>query len=689
MKLRHGGSCGLRIGLWLSVLSLAVPLGEALADDTLAARVPADVGLFVEVADADDLLVMLTEPHVWASLAELAGQPADITEAGIWRLRLRQTIGMEPAEAIRVLLSRRVAFVGEGPGRAQDAVVLCEPSRDPRRLLDGWRAVPLPIPGRTSVYLLPNRIGVALQDRLLMFGDNTPSDGMFARLVAFADEGRPEPLAQDPVYRALLARVPRRPDGVFFARLGKGSPLITGTTQPSTRPTASAQHALLPGPLYGSSNMLVSLHRDEELLHFTAAGDGVLPNRETGPGLVRMVQRLPSRTLAVWGSHVYYPTFFALGSELPERNVFRLALELQEKSGVLRRLTDALGDETCVALGAVRTDHGLTRNAPPPPALALLVKTSEPDQALAALSNLVQASASFYNLLSLKVGLPNTLPAVESLDLDGARAQRLDLTGLLGEQPGEHPLDALHVCWAIHEDVLVVASHSDWLRQIIETRRHRGPDLSNALRLTRRPISVRSGTLCVLQSGPIADLGQLWLDYFQKHAPDVLEERWWRQRQAIEQRARLGIRVTELSEEQRLRVASVETMSPSDGVLKIGDVILGCNGRPFESSQPIREIQEGLKSRPNARWFDLTIERDGIRQAVRVAFPFFNGAQMLRRAAAIGKVAQRLVYHDDVRPDGTSAGHLTIELRRDMTPLFSFERSPRETTSKPGRTDRG
>ena len=85
----------------VGVLALSQP-GQARAEESLARHVPAEVGLFVEARGAGDLLTRFTDPQVWSTLAELAGQPARPEEVAEWRRRIRQTVKMEPEEAIRV-----------------------------------------------------------------------------------------------------------------------------------------------------------------------------------------------------------------------------------------------------------------------------------------------------------------------------------------------------------------------------------------------------------------------------------------------------------------------------------------------------------------------------------------------------------------------------------------------------------
>ena len=209
------------------VVAACVCPAYALDDESLARLVPADVGLFVEARDADDLLIPLTEEQVWITLAELAGQPARPEDAREWRRRIHDTIKMEPKIAIEVLFSQQVAFVGQGPGRSQDAVVLCRPTDaiPIDGLLRMWAAKPWPDVGASDVYRLRNNIGLAVRDRTLIFGDGLPREGMFRRVVKFNTPRSGAGLADDPTYQQLLARVPANPDGILFARMGRACTL--------------------------------------------------------------------------------------------------------------------------------------------------------------------------------------------------------------------------------------------------------------------------------------------------------------------------------------------------------------------------------------------------------------------------------------------------------------------------------
>jgi hypothetical protein len=654
------------------------------AEDSLARSVPANVGLFAEIRGAGDLLTALTDPQIWTTLAELAGQPAQPEDVVKWRRRISQTVKMEPEEAIRVLFARGVAFVGEGAGRSQDAVVLCRPAQDVSapELLKKWDARRIRPPRRPATYQLYGNIGVAEHEGVLFFGDLLPADGMFRRMQRFTSEARPEALADDPVYKRLLARVPPNPTGVLFVRLAQAAPLLVPTvppgSQPSTRPAtqASTQPTLhptwsdLPGPFRNAENVMLALHREGPLLHFTAVGDANASHKPPLAGPLQLIGKLPEHTLLAWEGHVGYSDLAAAVMQLPEQNLVRSVFQLQEQIEALDRFVKALGTDTCLAVGPVFPAQR-SPDAPPFPAAALLVATRDPAIAGREVRNVVNAGLAAYCVFAITHNLPLLLP-ISDTRLGGTPAFVLDLSPLL-KPTAKAGIGEVHLCWAVHDNVLIIASHLDWLRQIVAAREGQAPNLSKAIQISAVKPTFSGANAIVAQSGPISDIGKLWLDYLRRVKPEVFEESWWRDRQPGGSDVRIGINVTADPANRRLRVDEVFENQPAYRRLKPGDFIIGYDNRRFETDDVATEIRTAIQQRPNARWLDLLIERDGHRaRQLRLPMPFINPMEALQRVIGIGKVAQRAVYHDDQSDAAGPRGFLTIELRTSEKPLFEF-----------------
>lgn len=688
--------------LWLAPLAVAARAGDVSAGEareSLARRVPAEVELFIEGRRVGDLLLPLTEPQAWLALAELAGQPASVDETDQWRGRIRETIGMEPADAVRTLLAEQFAFVAEGLWRAQDGVLLCRPATDAQTLRERWQ--PQPTAGRTSLYLLPNRVGVAAPEGLLVFGDAAPRAGMFQRMVDFLDAPDAARLADDPLYQRLLARVPEHPDAVLFARLptrpvpaAATRPVITPETdtpptiapetesQPATPPETTTPAATapadapdeqaatpgaiqLPGPLRGAGNILLALHRQDGRLRFSAVGDGPVRRRVAATAVAPLVARLPERTLFAWGLHLEHAALLRAVEAMPPRSLLRLVVQINESSGNIERLVGALDPATCLAVGTVEPPTRAP-GAPPLPAVACLIAVKSPEAASVEFGAFVEVTSSFFNLLALRLG-GHAVPSIEPHAVADVTAFRLDLSGLIQGQPGAGAVGEVHLCWAVDGDVLIVASHSAWLGEVIAARRGAArPSVSESF--PPSPLDAQCETVFFARAAAVAELGARWLAYLETAAPEVLSEDWWRARQPGGGRMRLGIQVTELPDERRLRVTAVGRDVPAAGALREGDEIIGCDGQRFATSQPVRELRTAMVNRPHARWLDLLVQRDGNTLSRRVPLPFVDPVQWLRRLVALGRLAERVTYYDHVLEEAGARGFLTIELSAPVVP---------------------
>lgn len=628
--------------------------------ESLAHRVPADIGLFAEARAADDLLLPLIEPELWTALAEAVGQPARPEDVAAWREQIARTVKFDPDVAIRLLFSRRVAFVGEGLGRTQDAVVLCRPMEGARieDLLRIWQAQPVESAQAAGIsapelYRLALNIGLVSKDGLLLFGDLRLPQGMFKKVAGFLRDPNGPALADDAAYRALLARVPAEADGVLFARLSPGAARSAAASQAVDDGLRMPD---LPGPLRGAANVLFALQRQGPRLHFTAVGDAPPGTRKAVGSGDPLLPRLPRATLLAWDGRVEYADALAAIRRLPENNALRLLVQTQAQGAVLDDFVASLRPRACVALGVV----GEVGPIPPTPALALLIPTRDANLTADGFTKLVGGLAAQYSLVALASGQPAL--ELKRAPLGAAEVRSIDLTPLLAPQIAELARNP-ELCWIAVDDVLVVATHLDWLTRIVDARRGRGRSFAAILDLTAQRPTSDCETLFAAHSGAVAELTSLWLEAIRQRAPEVMNEAWWRANQPRSGRVRLGIDGVQDHAKRRLKVTSVAPGTPSDGVLRTDDVIVGCNGKHFATSQPVKELTEGIDHRPHARFVELLVEREGVLIALRLAVPFVDPIQALKRVVAIGGLVRRAVYFDDIPDRGGARGLLTLELR--------------------------
>lgn len=653
-------------GIAACLLTAASAAAQPPQDPSLAERVPADVGLFVEARGAGDLLQPLTEPQIWSTLAELAGQPAEPADVAEWTARIRRTIHMEPAEAIRVLLARQVAFVGPAPGRSPDAVALCRPAGQMSlpELLARWKARPIALEGAPA-YQLAGGVAVAVLEDALAFGDPRQPDGMLRSLARARFTPEQPALAHDPAFAALLRRVPPQPTALLFARLARPTAPIASTASVPTHAPGSAPAAPLTATApaqrsRAARNLLIAMHRQERRLRFSIVSDAQAhpPSAAEAPQALLLPQ-LPADTLAAWQGRIDPRRIAAALRALPPQHVLRVVLNLLEQRGSTDRLLGALDGEFCLALGTVRPP-GRPEGAPPVPALALLAVARDELTAARETNALFEAVVTVHDFLSLARGLP-PLPRSRETPIAGVPAVVLDLSQLISPQDGGL-VGELHLCWTVHEHLLMIATHANWLEAILRSSGDEQPHFQGTLALDADSLPGEFDNLLALDSVRTCAVGRQWLSYLERTNPAVLEESWWRQRQPGGGEVTLGIEVVPEVEARRLRVASVQEDGPSAGFLRAGDSLVGAEKRRFGPGDLVAQIRTAIRQRPHARWVELLRERDGVISVVRIPVPFVNPVQVLRQFLALGGAARRLVYYDTSVDPAGPFGLLTVDL---------------------------
>lgn len=644
------------------VFGAFAPLELRAADESLAALTPADTGLFVELRNSQDLLTPLLDPYLWTTLAELAGQPATPELTADWRKQVESAVKMTPEEAVRTLLSRQVAFAGLGPGRSQDGLLLCRPVVESTvdQLLARWNGRALNDGVQPVAQQLSGAIGVVAQDGAFLFGDLRPPRGMLKRARQRIANNGPS-LATNPRYTRLLGRLTEKMDGVLFARLRAGATSkpasAPATSQTSSAPASRNAWRDWPGPLESADNVLVGMRRDGSRLHFTIVSDA--PPEDT-PRVERdgvRLEQLPETTLFAWRGDVDFSALRSTIDNLPQRNAIRAALSLPDQLGALDRLSESLGRRTGFALGFLPHSHD--SELPPTPVAALLVTVKNAELATEEFANVARGWVALLDLLALARG-GATSSQIEDIEVaPGITGQRVDL-GRLAPPNVIEALGRLEFCWAIDGEALLIASHVEWLREIVAARHSDEKPFLTAANLDDRAIPTDAETVMVLQSGGLGDLASAWLDYLKVKAPQILDEKWWRRMQPSG--ARLGVNVEQDVAEKRLKVTTVHAGSAAAGVLQVGDYVVGCEGKRFNTTEPIREINDAIQNRAHSGWVSLAIARNGTPRLITLPIAYFYPIETLHRVTAIGRLTETVLYHDDRRDSAGPRGTLTVEM---------------------------
>lgn len=639
-----------------ALLAAAPLIAQDKSDQSALTRlVPADIGLYVEARLAEELIIQLTEPHIWSGLANLVGQPATPDDVEEWRRRIRATVGMEPARAVRALFGERVAFVARSPDRAVDPVVLCRPTGVDaddflRRLGKAEsRSIDPTDPRAPVIWALGGNLGVAALGKTLAFGDAVAPDALLRRIATFASRSETrESLAESATFRKLARRADEsEAHAILFARLSSDrSPPMTLA------------------PFRAAESVLVTMREQRGAMRFTIVGDQPERSRPTSPArAVELLARLPRATLFAWSRAFDYAAvrkdFEALPARAPVRQITeQLGLDAPEILGALR------GD-TCVAIGPGAAQG----EAPPPPAVALLLRC-KPQPLLDALETLTNTAVPLINIAALRRGTaPLAAPTTERIE--GAEVFALELAGL-ADLLNAPTLRKATLCWTASDDLLIVATDRAWLREIIAAQRG-AASLAESFDRVGHGLEPRGETTFYANAGAISDLSHRWLRHLQNVAPGSIENVWWRPPGAG--RPRLGVDVNEDVEKLRLEVTKVTPGLPCDGRLRPGDIILGVSGKRF-ATRPIHELTAAVDHPPAGRWIELLIEREGAIIAQRIPMPGIDPVDALKRIAALGGVARQLFYQDELTPEG-AVGRLTIELQKPGSSQPPEDHAPR------------
>ncbi|MCA9244847.1 MAG: hypothetical protein KDA32_12880 [Phycisphaerales bacterium] len=631
----------------LATLALSIAPQAGAQNDvdksSFAKLVPADVGLYVEARLAEELIIQLTEPHIWSGLANLVGQPATPDDVEEWRRRIRATVGMEPARAVRALFGERVAFVAGSPDRAVDPVVLCRPSGVEaddflRRLgrKDSQSLNPAD-PKGPVIWALGGNLGVvSIGNRAMAFGD-IATDAMLRRVATFALKSDPrESLMGDDVFRKLAQRADEsEAHAILFARLNAIS-------------TAAPFTAL--APFRDASAMMVTMREQRGVMRFTLVGDQSKVDAPPERGRsVELLGRLPRASLVAWSRSIDYAALKSAYEALPERTPVRQIAAQLNLDGA--EILGALRGDTCVAIGPGAPEG----DAPPPPAVAVLLRAN-PRPLTDALDTFANTAVPLFNIAALRRGTP-PLVAPTTERIEGAEVTSFELSGV-ADLLNASALRKVTLCWTATDDLLIVATDRAWLREVLAAQRC-ATTLSDAFDRAEHKLSSRGETTIYANAGGISDLAHRWLRHLQTTAPDAIEGVWWPAPGAG--RPRLGIDVNENTERLRLDVTKVAAGLPCEGRLRVGDAIVGVSGKRFTES-PIAEMT-AVVDHPPGRWIELLVEREGGLITQRIPMPGIDPIDALKRVAALGGVVRQAFYQDEPTPEGP-VGSLTIELQR-------------------------
>ena len=572
----------------------------------LTRYVPTRAHVYLSARGLQSLTDVLQSAHAWRAFSLVGfpvhddGPPPDLV------VEISRLLGIDPAHA-RELAEAEIGVIAGGgvdPARAIWLVRFRDPS-----VVDRW----YPPSGRTAratagsaqKFRMKDGLIVGVRDDVMLVGRRWPGDAVL--LDAFrALQGDDVPVLETSAGYQELAR--HLPD--HWRAFGYGRWEVPD-------PKAAEEHAGKPGELPVAEardsvgRLAVALYENEQGLDIAVRG--AIPHewasQRIEPHAVERMLQLPSSTVAglvfrpSWSALTSPPTstVTALGDRFL-RFITRLYNVAPESVGPLPRI----GPHMVIAWDQ---DLSVAGNAPE---LAVLIESDDPPRLRDALAGLF---ANWKMLVERHGGaLPQDM-RIETTEHLGQTIMSLSWGGLARESalPAARLLEGLTPSWVATDNWLVVGLSSAHVERIADAQRGLVLPIG-ALADTRRFQRLRSGSTLTLfaQASLAAAVIDRWVTAAAEGAPSLLGASWRSAiagGSAVAPRRTLGISARQ--EDGAAVVTAVRENGASDGVLQVGDRILGIDGQLLDLAAPNADLRRRVGESAASAGPLLRIEREG------------------------------------------------------------------------------
>ncbi len=617
-------------------LAMAADAPDAsLRAGALAAGVPVDARLFLEVRDAAGLShtpagEALGEVLAWLMAQVKSDKKGQVAGDKGWRQLFAGALGLKDDRVVELLLSGRIAVAADRWEDLSAAILLAEPADV--ALLEQILA-PSRVATRQGERVRRYRLGrnqeLVCDDRIVVVGRFKGEHDLYPRTLKLLESDRGVCLADLAEFRERANEVP--PGARAFLYIG--SNLRSGAVA-----EASAAGWSLLGPQLKATAMSVQLSARGLVMETTGRRVTPLtsmPAAHEPP--VDMMLFLPSSAVAAWT----YPVDYAgelrhLRSARPQGAVsfYLQVLELGMQPNVIETgLVSHLKGDTVFMIGRLPVQpRGAARDQDTilMPTFALLVGVDDTEIVDGTLEEM---AANLLRLANLPAG-PNSRVAIHSETLSAADEatiiRSIPLVNLLPAGTVRDLLESVELSWTVADQKLVVATHRETVRQIVRAFRGETPlmpadAIQQAMRRERSPRRVPE-MVFVAQPGAVAEMIDSWLGYVERSHPEMLEPQWWRQmrRQYGGSQVQLGIRPATGTAAGVVLVSQTIPKFPAHGRLMPGDEIIAIDGRPLAPERPMQSLRDGIITRANDDRLRLTIKRRGREMVVDIPMPVSN-----------------------------------------------------------------
>ena len=614
----------------------------------LACHVPVDARLFVEIGNTQTLSSMPAGTALSDVLALLVAQVKASGEATAsapaftgWRKLLSDALGLKDERAATLLLDGRLAIAADDWTALDSAVLIAQP-RNPTALETQLKSRKVSDDSQPGLRQFRLDLGyeMAGDGRVYIVGRKTREGSLHSRCLRLLANEPGVPLTELVEFRERMSEVPANSQVVLYL----------GTNQrrsgPATQPAGEWWPILSPpvrsvaiGAVLTEEGVAV------ETTGRLAAAQDFPPH--TPP--VDALLFLPPSAIFAWSYPFNYVNEYRRFTTGPTQSLQRLYLDILQwglpagklENDLLRHL---VGDTVCVVARVPVYPKGRAANNPLlMPTFAFAVETNDPEK----VDDTLRQIAS--NMLRL-ANVPSTPERAIQLEEEPLRPSP-SAHGNNGEFEADPPsaacgtlhaiplsrlyppglyrelFGAAELSWAICDGWLVMGTHRETVRQIVDARRGRSPLMSaDALQQAMRrgqPPRRFPDMVLLAQPGVASEVIDSWLNYIGRNHPEMLEPKWWQQirRQSEATQVQLGIVPAPGSANGEVEVAEVLPDFPAATLLQVGDHVTAVNGQKLDLDRPLQSLKDRMATREHDDCVRLTVLRNGENRDIDIPLP--------------------------------------------------------------------
>ncbi|MHC4442957.1 MAG: PDZ domain-containing protein [Planctomycetota bacterium] len=615
---------------WVSVYpeqaSAYLPPGQP----SLAEHVPGDVQLYVELRDTKGLsktpvgaalMSMLTDVLAGSTIAAQT-QPAGDR---YWQELAAKTLGLPVAEIADLLFTGRLAIAAEDWNKIGDAVLIVKPD-DPLALERKCKVIRVKETDDKPVrrYRLAHQHELACNGKIVVVGMRSKRLNLYARTIRLLTDQRGIMLNDLADFRERMSALPVKSQIVIYASTGRASPTQKGLN-------------IQLWPAHWPHLLSVAIGFTTTASGATVDTNGRLhpagPKLSISDPLIPTLLLLPTSAALAWTHTIDYVSEFKRLNQAYPNGFVRFYIDLLQyrlpPQALERDLFSHLIGDTIFMVGKVDKPIMLTEKRDLPlllPVAVMIIETDDPESVEKIMN---QIARNFVRLFATQQNEEMKNPIqTESLGEAGGTVYTIDIGKLLWSKSNSDLLKALEISWTVADNLLVVGTHSQMVRQVIQACRGQYPwipdnTLLDVIQSVHNGGNVPS-ILLVAQPTLVGEMIDSWLNYAARNHPQIYDSKWWQELRS-QQRAsgvQLGI-LPDRRHQQKgvVRVARTLPKKPAHNRLKPGDQIISVDGQKLDPEKTLASLRMFLADRKRPDRVTLGIIRGQKEKKIAIPMP--------------------------------------------------------------------